>query len=464
MRLDGGVRVTTDALQVEFRGDPLAISWTDPRGRALAADRPTSAYFRSPRTGAVRHYLARERGERYYGLGDKTGPLDLHGRRLRTLALDSLGYDPEHGDPLYKHWPFVLTRTAQGGWYGIYYDTLAACTFDFGCEHDNYHGLYRYVEIDDGDLDYYLIAGASPAEVIARFVRLIGGTHLPPRWTLGYAQTAMGLTDAPDAQAQLSAFIDRCAQERVPVSAFHFGSGYSSRGPRRYVFTWNRDKFPDPARADGEVPRPRHAPRRQHQALPARRSPGLRRGARAERLRARRRVRRAGGRPVLGRRRRLPRLHRAGRGRLVAAGPRRAAARLRLRHRLERQQRVRRDGRRRAVPRLRRGAAAAPGAPAAGAADDPRQLRGAGAPPSRRGPVLGHPRRVPRHPALCADLVRRQHHQLGDAALEHPHRPADEPVGHVQRRPRRRRLRRSGAGSRSCSCAGCRPAASTRAW
>ena len=73
----------------------------------------------------------------------------------------------------------MLTRTAQGGWYGIYYDTLAACPFDFGCEHDNYHGLYRYVEIDDGDLDYYLIAGASPAEVIARFVRLIGGTHLP---------------------------------------------------------------------------------------------------------------------------------------------------------------------------------------------------------------------------------------------------------------------------------------------
>jgi alpha-glucosidase len=245
-RSDNGVRVTTAALRIEFGGQPLSLAWSDPAGRALAADRPTSAYFRSERTGAIRHYLARDRGERYYGLGDKTGPLDLHGRRLRTLALDSLGYDPAHGDPLYKHWPFVLTRTAGGGWYGIYYDTLAACTFDFGCEHDNYHGLYRYVEIDDGDLDYYLIVGATPAEVIARFVRLIGGTHLPPRWTLGYAQTAMGLTDAPDAQAQLSSFIDRCAAEHVPVSAFHFGSGYSSRGPRRYVFTWNRDKFPDP--------------------------------------------------------------------------------------------------------------------------------------------------------------------------------------------------------------------------
>jgi len=245
-RRGDGARIATDTLVVDVRGAPLGLAWSLPRGPALAADRPTSAYFRSVRTGAVRHYLARERGERYFGLGDKTGPLDLAGRRLRTLALDALGYDPERGDPLYKHWPFVLTRTAAGGWYGIYYDTLAACTFDFGCEHDNYHGLYRYVEIDDGDLDYYLIAGATPREVIARFVRLIGGTHLPPRWSLGYAQTAMGLTDAPDAQARLSAFIDRCSQEQVPISAFHFGSGYSSRGPRRYVFTWNRDKFPDP--------------------------------------------------------------------------------------------------------------------------------------------------------------------------------------------------------------------------
>ena len=245
-RAGDGVEIATAALRVAVRGAPLALDWSDGAGRPLLADRPTSAYFRSARTGALRHYLARDRGERFYGLGDKTGPLDLHGRRLRTLALDSLGYDPEHGDPLYKHWPFVLCRTAGGSWVGLYYDTLAACTFDFGCEHDNYHGLYRYVEIDDGDLDYYVIVGATPGEVIARFVRLIGGTHLPPRWSLGYAQTAMGLTDAPDAQAQLSAFIDRCRDEQVPVSAFHFGSGYSSRGPRRYVFTWNRDKFPDP--------------------------------------------------------------------------------------------------------------------------------------------------------------------------------------------------------------------------
>jgi alpha-glucosidase len=242
----GGVTLQTDALQVEVRFNPLCLQWRDAAGRTLVNDRATSAYFSSKRTGAVRHYLQRDRTDRYYGLGDKTGPLNLHGRRLRTLALDALGYDPKCGDPLYKHWPFVLTRAPSGQWWGIYYDTLAACTFDLGCEHDNYHELFRYVDIDDGDLDYYLMVGSTPGDVIAQFVRLIGGTHLPPRWSLGFAQTAMGLADAPDAQAQLDAFITRIQAEGIPCSSFHYGSGYSSRGKRRYVFTWNRDKFPDP--------------------------------------------------------------------------------------------------------------------------------------------------------------------------------------------------------------------------
>lgn len=241
-----GITLRTGAMAVHLQSAPLTLSWRDASGRLLVQDRASAAYMASTRTRAVRHYLQREGGERYYGLGDKTGPLDLQGRRLRTLAMDALGYDPQRGDPLYKHWPFVLTRAAGGGWSGIYYDTLAACTFDLGCEHDNYHGLYRHVEIDDGDLDYYLMLGDTPAAVIAQYVRLIGGTALPPRWSLGFAQTAMGLADAPDAQQQLETFIARIDAEGIPCSAFHYGSGYSSRGKRRYVFTWNHDKFPDP--------------------------------------------------------------------------------------------------------------------------------------------------------------------------------------------------------------------------
>ncbi|MEO7760444.1 MAG: glycoside hydrolase family 31 protein, partial [Casimicrobiaceae bacterium] len=165
----------------------------------------------------------------------------------RTLQMDALGHNGETSDPLYKHWPFYIGRDPKSGIaYGMFYDTQSTCTFDFGAEYDNYHGFYSTTEIDDGDLDYYMFMGPSIREVVARFTQLTGRMALGPRWSLGFANTAMGLADAADAQTQLSTFIDRALSENIPVSAFHYGSGYSSRGPRRYVFTWNRDKFPDP--------------------------------------------------------------------------------------------------------------------------------------------------------------------------------------------------------------------------
>jgi alpha-glucosidase len=88
--------------------------------------------------------------------------------------------------------------------------------------------------------------GPAIRDVVRKFADLTGRMPLGPRWSLGYANTAMSLTDAPDAQKRLSAFIDQATKHDIPISAFHFGSGYSSIGKRRYVFTWNADKFPAP--------------------------------------------------------------------------------------------------------------------------------------------------------------------------------------------------------------------------
>jgi len=243
------VRVSTPRLSLTVTLDPFALRWSS-GGAAFAADRATDAYQWSTRRATARHYMARELTDRFFALGDKTGPLDHHGRRVRTLALDALGYDAQTSDPLYKHWPFMIGRDgASGIAYGIFYDTLAPATFDLGSEYDNYHGFYRYAEIEDGDLDYYLFVGPRIGDVVRRFTELTGRMAFGPRWSLGYANTAMGLTDAPDAQRQLARFIADAKRHDVPLSSFHFGSGYSSIGKRRYVFTWNRDKFPEPRKA-----------------------------------------------------------------------------------------------------------------------------------------------------------------------------------------------------------------------
>ena len=243
---EGAVTLRSGLLSVRITLDPFRLEWSWD-GRVFLADRPGMAYMLARRTDALAHYAVRHPADRYYGLGDKTGPLDLHGRRLRTAMRDALGYDPRTGDPLYKHWPFLLTQCgATGIAYGMLYDNHPTATFDLGAEHDNYHGLYRSYEAEGGDLDYYVMPGPALADVTPHFLRLTGRTALPPRWSLGYAQTAMAIADAPDAQAQIAAFIDRCGAEDVPISAFHFGSGYTSIGPKRYVFHWNRAKFPEP--------------------------------------------------------------------------------------------------------------------------------------------------------------------------------------------------------------------------
>ena len=242
---DDRITIQTQALQLEIRRDPFGLTWRLPDGRAFAADRKHGTEFASTRPHLA-HHMARHPADHYYGLGDKTGKLDLHGRRLRIMGLDSLGYDPAAGDPLYKHWPFLITRDgATGTAYGTYYDNGAVAAFDLGCAHDNYYGLFRSYEARDGDLDFYLWLGPRLRDVTPGFLALTGRTALPPRWALGYAQTAMAIADVPDAQRQMEAFIDRCRTERIPVSSFHFGSGYTSIGTKRYVFNWNTAKFPD---------------------------------------------------------------------------------------------------------------------------------------------------------------------------------------------------------------------------
>ena len=246
---DDAVTLAAAGLSVAVTLQPFGLRWSA-GGRSFARDRATYSYEWDARSGGLRHSMERAPADRYFGLGDKTGTLDKHGRRLRSVALDALGYDAESSDPLYKHWPFLIARDdAAGVAYGIFYDTLASTTFDLGCEHDNYHGFYRYAEIDDGDLDYYLFVGPRVRDVVRKFVELTGRMAFGPRWSLGYANTAMSLTDAPDAQSRLGDFADRAQRHEVPLSAFHFGSGYTSIGKRRYVFTWNRDKFPEPRAA-----------------------------------------------------------------------------------------------------------------------------------------------------------------------------------------------------------------------
>ena len=112
--------MTSAEVAIEIDLAPLALRWHRADGALFAADRPSRAYGFARHRPDLLHAMARHPEDRYYGLGDKTGALDLEGRRLRTVMTDALGFDPRNGDPLYKHWPFLIVRDGDtGGFYGI---------------------------------------------------------------------------------------------------------------------------------------------------------------------------------------------------------------------------------------------------------------------------------------------------------------------------------------------------------
>lgn len=244
--------ITTQGLRLTVRLQGPYFLWemADPAGgwSPIARDRPTQAYNLGWWGKGVRHYLKRDPDERYFGLGEKAGKMDRANRRFRMGNVDALGYDAQASDPLYKHIPFYIThRETTGLAFGLFYDTYADCSFDFGAERSNYHGIFRSFAAETGGLDYYVIAGPGIADVARRFTWMTGRPALMPRWALGYSGSTMSYTDAPDAQVQMAQFVENCRRHEILCDSFHLSSGYTTIGPRRYVFNWNLEKFPDPA-------------------------------------------------------------------------------------------------------------------------------------------------------------------------------------------------------------------------
>ena len=244
------LHIETSAIRLTVRLTGLFCSWALRLGDLwlpVASDRPTQAYNFGWWDERVYHYLRRARDEKYFGLGERAGDMDRAGQCYRLTNIDAMGYSARMSDPLYKHIPFYITCRPEAGLaFGLFYDTLSDCVFDFGKELDNYHGPYRYFAADHGDLDYYVIAGPRVDQVTRRFTWLTGRPAFMPKWGLGYSGSSMAYTDAPDAQARMSGFLERCAEHDILCDSFHLSSGYTSIGDRRHVFNWNRSKFPDP--------------------------------------------------------------------------------------------------------------------------------------------------------------------------------------------------------------------------
>ncbi|MBS0375547.1 MAG: DUF5110 domain-containing protein [Proteobacteria bacterium] len=224
-----GIRARLDAatLHLDVADATGAPVLEDARGTALALTAPGEP---GP---AVRLRKAMPADAHYFGLGDKTGPLDRRGGSFSLWNTDAFAFGPAT-DPLYKSIPFVLGVRESGGAFGLFVDTTWRSTFDFGRgERD-----VLAIGAEGGAADYYVIAAATPSAVLEAYAGLTGHAPLAPLWSLGFQQSRYSYAT----DAEVRAVARRLRADRIPADALYLDIDYQDQNR---PFTVAADAFPD---------------------------------------------------------------------------------------------------------------------------------------------------------------------------------------------------------------------------
>jgi alpha-glucosidase len=230
--------VTTRALRITLHHRPFRIAIADAAGEALYEE--DAAMGTAISGGAMRVFTRLRPDEQIYGLGEKSGKLNRRGKMQGGYSYtmwnsDTYGYDASI-DPLYASFPFYLVLR-NGRAHGIFLDNTHRTNFDVGHQ---FEGVLSF-GAQGGELDYYFIDGPDPKAVIRRYTDLTGRMPMPPMWALGFHQCRYSYY--PESRVRFIA--DNFRERRIPADVIwldiHYLDGYNP-------FTWDRERFPDPAR------------------------------------------------------------------------------------------------------------------------------------------------------------------------------------------------------------------------
>jgi alpha-glucosidase len=151
---------------------------------------------------------------------------------------------------MYQAIPFFLSLR-PGLTYGVFLNSTYRTQFDLGYTQSDQWQMTVDAANDPAlesapELDYYLIYGSTPAEILHHYTRLTGRMPMPPKWALGYHQSRWSYESEPVVRAIAQEFRSR----QLPCDVIHLDIDYMQD---YRVFTWNADRFPNPAKLIQEL-------------------------------------------------------------------------------------------------------------------------------------------------------------------------------------------------------------------
>lgn len=231
-------KISTSQLEVRIQLNPFRAAFYNPAGGLISKD--DDALGTAWNGPAVRCSKSMPTNEHYFGLGEKAGPLDKRGRAYVMWNTDPTGYNAL-SDPMYESIPFFV-GVRQGKAYGIFFDNTYRSVFDMGVAATDAYSFGA----DGGEMNYYFFYGPDTRKVITRFTELVGRTEMPPRWTLGYLQSAAHYYPA----VVFNTLAQSLRQKHIPCDGIFFDTQHMDASRD---FTWDKSGFPDPKKLLGEL-------------------------------------------------------------------------------------------------------------------------------------------------------------------------------------------------------------------
>ncbi len=169
-----------------------------------------------------------------YGLGDKTGFLNKRHYAYENWNTDDPTPHCDNYKSLYKSINFFMVYS-DNGCVGILADNSYRTRFDFGKEQED----YLFWSHAGGALDYYMIPGKNPKEVLTRYLALTGHNNLQQKWIYGFHQSRWSYYT----ERELLDTVATMRKNKLPIDAVHMDIDYMQNFR---VFTFNSERFPDP--------------------------------------------------------------------------------------------------------------------------------------------------------------------------------------------------------------------------
>ncbi len=245
---EDSLTLTSPALRLEIGRQPFRWTLRDGQGAVVVAqqveDRTMGEHLSFPMgwssgaDGRVAFHesFALRHDEQLFGLGESFVALNRRGTRAIAWSRDTHGTNTT---PLtYLNIPFFFSTRG----FGVFVNQTARAVYELGYPSQ----ITASLRVEQPYLDYLLIYGPSPKEVLARYWLLTGRGALPPLWSFGVWMSRCMYRDAE----QVRAVVERMRELALPLDVVNVDPRWleSRKHHERDAcdFVWDRPAFGEP--------------------------------------------------------------------------------------------------------------------------------------------------------------------------------------------------------------------------